>query len=125
MSKRGISGRLPLLLGFTIYGATSIAMLALAAAGEATAVRLTIMLVLSAFAYGMIGPNASHGALQSMPEIAGIVGAMLTSLQMAAAVLASAIVATAYGSMGIYAMLVPMLAFGALTAFAFATMVRR
>jgi DHA1 family bicyclomycin/chloramphenicol resistance-like MFS transporter len=124
LSKRGISGRLALLAGFCTYLATSIAMLALGATGALTAVNLTALLVLSAFAFGVIGPNASHGALQAMPEIAGIAGAILTSLQMAVAVLASALVAAAYGAIGIYAMLLPMLGFGVLATMAYALMAR-
>jgi DHA1 family bicyclomycin/chloramphenicol resistance-like MFS transporter len=124
LSKRGISGRLALLAGFCIYLATSIAMLALGAAGALTEFNLTALLVLSAFAFGMIAPNASHGALQAMPEIAGIAGAILTSLQMAVAVLASAIVAATYGAIGIYAMLLPMLGFGIFATLAYALMAR-
>jgi len=124
LSKRGVSGRLALLAGFCTYLATSIAMLALAAAGALTAINLTALLVLSAFAFGVIGPNASHGALQAMPSIAGIAGAILTSLQMAVAVLASALVAATYGATGIYAMLLPMLAFGILATLAYALMAR-
>jgi len=125
LSKRGISGRLALLAGFCTYLATGIVMLALSAAGALTAINLTALLVLSAFAFGVIGPNASHGALQAMPEIAGIAGAILTSLQMAVAVLASAMVAAAYGAIGIYAMLLPMLGFSALATLAYALMARR
>jgi len=114
LAKRGIAGRLPLRVGFAIYLATSMAMLALAAAGAASAFALTVPLVFSAFAFGLIGPNASHGALQALPEIAGIAGAILTSLQMAVAVVASAVVAGVYADWDIYAMLLPMLGFGIL-----------
>ncbi len=114
LAKRGIAGRLPLWAGLSAYLATSVAMLALSAAGGASALALTVPLILSAFAFGLIGPNASHGALQALPEIAGIAGAILTSLQMMVAVIASAVVAAAYADLGIYAMLVPMLGFGIL-----------
>jgi hypothetical protein len=59
-----------------------------------------------------------------MPEIAGIAGAILTSLQMGVAVLASAVVAAAYGSVGIYAMLLPMLCFSVLATLAYVLMAR-
>lgn len=124
LSKRGISGRVPLLAGFCIYLTTCAIMLILDATACATALDLTAMLVLSAFAFGMIGPNASHGALQALPEIAGIAGAILTSLQMTVAVATSALVATAYAGLGIYAMLLPMLCFSVLTVLAYAFMAR-
>jgi DHA1 family bicyclomycin/chloramphenicol resistance-like MFS transporter len=90
----------------------------------ATAFNITAMLVLSAFAFGMIGPNASHGALQALPEIAGIAGAILTSLQMGIAVATSAVAAAAYAGFGITAMLVPMLGFSILTTLAYALLAR-
>jgi DHA1 family bicyclomycin/chloramphenicol resistance-like MFS transporter len=124
LSKRGISGGLALQAGFCTYLATGIAMLTLGATGHLYALNLAALLVLSAFAYGVIGPNASHGALEAMPEIAGIAGAILTSLQMGVAVLASAVVAAAYGSVGIYAMLLPMLCFSVLATLAYVLMAR-
>ena len=124
LSKHGISGRVPLLAGFFIYLATSIAMLTLDATSAATALTLTSMLVLSAFAFGMIGPNASHGALQALPEIGGIAGAILTSLQMTVAVVTSAMVAAGYATFGLHAMLVPMLGFSIFTILAYVLLAR-
>lgn len=124
LSKHGISGRVPLLAGFFIYLATSIAMLTLDATSAATALTLTSMLVLSAFAFGMIGPNASHGALQALPEIGGIAGAILTSLQMTVAVVTSAMVAAGYAAFGLHAMLVPMLGFSIFTILAYVLLAR-
>lgn len=124
LSKIGISGRVPLLAGFCIYLVTCTAMLTLDAMAAATAFNITAMLVLSAFAFGMIGPNASHGALQALPDIAGIAGAILTSLQMGIAVVTSAVVAAAYAGFGITAMLVPMLGFSILTTLAYALLAR-
>jgi len=125
LSKRGISGGLALQGGICTYLATGIAMLALGATGNLHAFNLTALLVLSAFAFGVIGPNASHGALEAMPQIAGIAGAILTSLQMGVAVLASTLVAAAYGIVGIYAMLLPMLGFSILATLAYVLMAGR
>jgi DHA1 family bicyclomycin/chloramphenicol resistance-like MFS transporter len=122
LSKHGIPGERALQAGFCAYLGTSAAMLTLCATGALNAVNLTALLVLSAFAFGVIGPNASHGALDAMPQIAGIAGAILTSLQMGVAVLASALVAVAYGDLGLYAMLLPMLSFGILATLAYILM---
>ncbi len=124
LSKHGVSGALALRAGLCVYLATGLAMLALGVMGALNAFNLIALLVLSAFAFGVIGPNASHGALDALPEIAGIAGAILTSLQMAVAVLASAIVAAAYGAIGVYAMLLPMLSFSSLTVLSYLLMVR-
>lgn len=112
LSRAGIGGKLPIRLGFGIYLATSLTMLVLVLAGVASVADMLPPLVLSAYAYGLIGPNASHGTLQALPEIAGIAGAMLTSFQMVVAVAASATVAAVYASAGLLAMVLPMLGFG-------------
>lgn len=112
LSRAGIGGKLPIRLGFGIYLATSLTMLVLVLAGVASVADMLPPLVLSAYAYGLIGPNASHGTLQALPEIAGIAGAMLTSFQMVVAVAASATVAAVYASAGLFAMVLPMLGFG-------------
>jgi DHA1 family bicyclomycin/chloramphenicol resistance-like MFS transporter len=99
-------------------------MLALFVSGEADATRLAIALVISAYGYGLIGPNASHGTLTALPQIAGIAGAVLTTLQMSVAVVASAIVAAGYVRFGLAAMIVPMAGFGLVTAALYVFMVR-
>jgi DHA1 family bicyclomycin/chloramphenicol resistance-like MFS transporter len=124
LSRRGHAGHVPLSAGLGLYGVTAAAMLALLASGGADATRLAIALVVSAYGYGLIGPNASHGTLTALPKIAGIAGAVLTTLQMSVAVAASAIVAACYARFGLAAMIVPMVGFGAVTAGLYVFMVR-
>ncbi len=124
LSRRGHAGDLPLSAGLGLYLLTSAAMLALFVSGEADATRLAIALVISAYGYGLIGPNASHGTLTALPQIAGIAGAVLTTLQMSVAVVASAIVAAGYVRFGLAAMIVPMAGFGLVTAALYVFMVR-
>lgn len=78
----------------------------------------------SAYAFGLIAPNASHGTLSALPQIAGIAGAALTSFQMTIGFLASAIVAAGYEAFGTYAMVVPMAAFGVVTTVVYLGLVR-
>ena len=112
LARAKVPAAVPLTVGLCLYLLSAAAMLALAASGKASTITLLPLLVLSTFAAGTISPNASHGALQALPGIAGIASAVLTSLQMGMAVIASAVVAAAYGRFGLYAMLVPMSAFG-------------
>ena len=51
------------------------------------------LLMLGTFCYGLISPNAVHGALHPMPHIAGVAGAALGFVQMAVGAAASALVA--------------------------------
>jgi DHA1 family bicyclomycin/chloramphenicol resistance-like MFS transporter len=88
-----ISPRLPLSVGLFGIVACSLALLALYM-NDAT--RLTYflpLLVASTFCYGLVTPNAAHGALHPLPEIAGVAGASLGFVQMACGSAASAMVA--------------------------------
>jgi hypothetical protein len=49
--------------------------------------------IATTFGYGIIAPNAAHGAMHPLPEIAGVAGASLGFTQMASASLASLTVA--------------------------------
>lgn len=49
--------------------------------------------IATTFGYGIIAPNAAHGAMHPLPEIAGVAGASLGFTQMASASLASFAVA--------------------------------
>ena len=51
------------------------------------------LLLLGTFCYGLISPNAVHGALHPMPHIAGVAGASLGFVQMVTGAAASALVA--------------------------------
>ncbi|WP_298162512.1 multidrug effflux MFS transporter [Acidocella sp.] len=102
-------------LSLGLYIVTGLAMLGVLQAGMASPGWFIPLLVLSAYGYGIIAPNASHGTMQALPEIAGIAGAVLTTLQMSTAVLASAVVAAAFAHFAIAAMVVPMVIFGLVT----------
>jgi DHA1 family bicyclomycin/chloramphenicol resistance-like MFS transporter len=124
LARRGISGAGPIAGGLILYILTSAAMLLALALHEATLAILIIPLVISAYAFGLIGPNASHGALHALPQISGIAGAVLTSLQMTVGFISSAIVAACYDALGTYAMVVPMAGFGIVTTILYVGMVR-
>jgi MFS transporter, DHA1 family, multidrug resistance protein len=76
---------------------------------------LTMMplLVLATFGYGLIAPAASHAALSPVPEAAGLVAALMTSLQMLCGAVGSALVAFLFVRWHAWAMVDVMLGFGA------------
>ncbi len=115
LARHNIPGHFALQTGLSVYLIVPCVLLTLLATHHAIMLPTAALLVVSAYAFGLIGPNASHSALQALSGIAGIAGAVLTSLQMGTAFVASAIVAAAYGRFGVLAMVVPMLAFGVLT----------
>ena len=62
------------------------------------------LLVLSTACFGLATPSASHGALAPMPELAGIAGGLLTSVQMLGGALASLLVSLLFPLLGAAAM---------------------
>jgi MFS transporter, DHA1 family, multidrug resistance protein len=124
LSRIGLEHGTVLKAGLGLYLFTGLGMAALLAAGLAGPWSLAALLVFSAYGYGLIAPNASHGTMQALPEIAGIAGAVLTTLQMSVAVLASVIVAASFARFGVAAMVVPMLGFGLVSNALYFLMVR-
>jgi DHA1 family bicyclomycin/chloramphenicol resistance-like MFS transporter len=62
------------------------------------------LLVLSTAAFGMAAPCAAQGALDPLPELAGIAGGLLASIQMVVGAVASLIVGVLFPVMGTLAM---------------------
>ncbi|MCB8877639.1 multidrug effflux MFS transporter [Acidisoma silvae] len=71
------------------------------------------------FCFGIIAPNASHGTLDPIPEIAGVGAAVLASFQMVCAAISSALAALLFGQFGLAAIAVVMLGFAVAAGLAF------
>lgn len=63
------------------------------AGGFATVASIMPLLIATTFCNGMVTPNATQGAIHPFPEIAGIAGAVLSSLQMLCGAFSGALVA--------------------------------
>ncbi|GAB0116373.1 multidrug effflux MFS transporter [Acidisoma sp. 7E03] len=63
------------------------------------------------FCFGIVAPNASHGALDPVPEIAGVAGGVLASFQMVCATISSALVSLLFSAWGLAAVAAVMLLF--------------
>jgi DHA1 family bicyclomycin/chloramphenicol resistance-like MFS transporter len=114
----------PLLTGFGLLLLAQGVLVALTASGAASVADLMPFLVLSSFGYGLVMPNVSHGALEPVPEIAGIAGGMLTSFQMGTGALVSALVAFLFAGAGLYAMTGMMALFAVLAVATYLILVR-
>jgi DHA1 family bicyclomycin/chloramphenicol resistance-like MFS transporter len=102
--QRGVSPR-RLLFFAVVIGVTATGSLAALSLGNLVSI-VTIMplLVLSTAAFGLAAPCAAHGALESLPRLAGITGGLLTSIQMLAGAIASLVVAMLFPHLGTLAM---------------------
>jgi MFS transporter, DHA1 family, multidrug resistance protein len=67
---------------------------------------ITIMplLVASTFCFGLAAPSAARGALDPIPELAGVAGGLLTSIQMLCGAASSSFVALLFPVFGIFSM---------------------
>jgi DHA1 family bicyclomycin/chloramphenicol resistance-like MFS transporter len=83
----------------------------------ATATLATLMpcMVLATAAFGILAPCAAQGALEPLPELAGVTGGLLTSIQMFAGAVASLLVSLLLPPLGILGMTATMAGLALLT----------
>jgi MFS transporter, DHA1 family, multidrug resistance protein len=96
LARRGIPSSWILAWGLSFGSVSTLALLALSLTGHDSVTALLPLLMASNACYGLVGPNATHEALQPMPEAAGIASAVLRCMQMAAAAGTSALVSALY-----------------------------
>ncbi len=96
LSTRGVSPLRLLTIGLAIATASSVALVIVSVNGAAQVTTLMPLLVLNTFSRGLIAPNAMHGAIQPVPEIAGVAAATVGFLQMLGGALASGLIAFLY-----------------------------
>ncbi|MEH2303613.1 MAG: multidrug effflux MFS transporter [Nostoc sp.] len=96
LSMRGVSPSRLLTFGLVSAVGSSVALAMLSVSGAAQVTTLMPLLVLNTFCLGIISPNAIQGAIQPLPEIAGVAAATVGFLQMLCGALASGLVAFFY-----------------------------
>lgn len=96
LSKRAVSHHWPLIGGLLISLTCCLLLLTLSILGINNLYYMMPLLVLSTFSMGLMAPNATHGTLHPLPEIAGMASAVLSAMQMIVGSLASALVAYIY-----------------------------
>ncbi|MBP5976236.1 multidrug effflux MFS transporter [Brasilonema sp. CT11] len=104
LSVRGVSASRLLSVGLAIATTSSIALVLVSISGAAQLITLMPLLILNTFSRGLIGPNAIQGAIQPMPEIAGVASATVGFMQMLSGALASALIAFLYDGRSAIAM---------------------
>jgi MFS transporter, DHA1 family, multidrug resistance protein len=117
LSRRGISHARLITWGLGIIVATSVLLLVLTLAGAMTVWVLVSLAVVGFIGQGIVRPNAVQGALEPVPELAGLASAVVSALQMVIGALSSAIVAALFNGRSA----LPVTAVMAFTALASAT----
>ena len=124
LSRRGVAQTRLVTSGLVVIVATSLLLLALSLAGAIRVWVLVPLAVVNFVGQGIVRPNAVQGALEPMPEIAGVAGAVLSALQMLVGALSSALVATWFDGRSALSVTAVMAATGLASATIYGTVVR-
>ncbi|MDB4912445.1 MAG: drug resistance transporter, Bcr/CflA subfamily [Gemmatimonadetes bacterium] len=96
LNRRGVSHTKLIAIGLVVISAVALVLLGLAASALLTAPLLITLIVISHIGQSIMRANAMQGALEPMPEIAGVASAVLTGLQMIVGAASSAIAAALF-----------------------------
>jgi DHA1 family bicyclomycin/chloramphenicol resistance-like MFS transporter len=125
LSRRGASHTRLIRVGLTVQAGIALLLLGLAVTGVLSVWTLVPLMIASNVAQGIVRPNAAQGALEPMPEIAGVASAVLTGLQMLFGASASAIAASLFDGRSATAMTGTMAVCATAAAAVYALVVRR
>ena len=124
-SVRGVPPSRLLTVGLTLAVISSMALVLVSIGNDVRVATLLPLLVLNTFCFGLIAPNAKHGALEPLPEIAGVAAGVFGFTQMLlGGTLASALVAFFYDGHTATAMTSIMTLFAIASIAAYRTIVR-
>ncbi len=93
LSTRGVAAGTLIRVGMSLCLAAAALLVLISLGGLARVATLMPLFCVCHFSIGLIGPNATHGALQPMADIAGVASALLNALRMLGGAAASALVA--------------------------------
>lgn len=96
LSIRGVLPSRLLIVGIVTAAASALALVVVSLSGAAQVITLMPLLVINTFCFGIISPNATHGAIQPVPESAGVAAAVVGFMQMLCGAVASGLVAFLY-----------------------------
>jgi DHA1 family bicyclomycin/chloramphenicol resistance-like MFS transporter len=104
LAARGVPPHRPLWLGLWLALGAAVVPSVLHLAGWLTPGTLIVFMVAATTCRGLVNPNAVHGAMERLPEIAGAVSAVLGCAQTIAAAASGAVVALLHPVLGPLAM---------------------
>lgn len=104
LGSRGLGSRGTLAIAVGLALLATLSLIALSALHELSLLNAMPLLAASTFAFGFAAPTAAQGALEPMPELAGVAGGLLASVQMLFGAASSSLVALLFPTLGAYAM---------------------
>ncbi len=95
-SRRGVSHHRLIEIGLAAIVSTALALLVLSVIGALHVATIVPLAVLGFIGHGMVRPNVVQGALEPVPEVAGVASALMSAVQMVTGATASALVSTLF-----------------------------
>ena len=93
LNRRGVSHRKLIRVGLTIIVSVALSLLALSFTSLLGPAVIIALIVISHVGHGIVRANAAQGALEPLPDIAGVASAVITGMQMVIGATASAVAA--------------------------------
>jgi MFS transporter, DHA1 family, multidrug resistance protein len=124
LSRRGVPHARLITWGLALIVGTALLLLALTVVGAIRVWSLVPLVVVGFVGHGIVRPNAVQGALEPLPEIAGVASAVVSALQMIVGAIASATVAAWFDGRSALAVTATMAVTASVSAAVYATVVR-
>jgi DHA1 family bicyclomycin/chloramphenicol resistance-like MFS transporter len=124
-SARGGSPGVVLTAGLTLSALAATSLLCMTLADWTALPLVVLSMIGSTFAFGLIAPNVTNGAMQPLPEIAGTVGSATGFAQMLSAAASSGLVALFFDGHSALSMSAVMVLFSVLAIMAYVGLVTR
>ena len=125
LARRGVATERLVVAGLAVILASAVALLTATVAGVLSVGLLVPLAAVGTVGQGIVRPHTAQGALEPLPEIAGVASAVLSSTQMLTAALAGAVVAALFDRYSSLAMTAPMTACALASVTVYAAVVRR
>ncbi len=110
LTRRGVAAERLVVVGLAAVAASAVAILTTTVAGVLSVGLLVPLAAIGTVGQGIVRPHTAQGALEPLPEIAGVASAVLSGAQMLTGALASAIVAALFDAHSSLALAAPMAA---------------
>jgi MFS transporter, DHA1 family, multidrug resistance protein len=104
LASRGLGSRHTLAIAVALTLLAAFTLIMLGTLHAITLLAAMPLLAVSTFAFGFAAPAAAQGALEPIPELAGVAGGLLASVQMLFGAASSSLVALLFPALGVYAM---------------------
>lgn len=124
LSRRGVPHHTLIWWGMAAIVGTSLLMLLLSFAGAARVSAIVPLAVLGFIGHGMVRPNVVQGALEPVPEVAGVASALMSAGQMVTGASVSALVSMFFDGRSAHSLAVSQAVCAALSIVVYRTIVR-